>query len=242
MAEESGIRISLGESAYRRLRDEIITCRLAPGQRLTEKQLAADTGFGVSPIREALTRLDHDGLVRTLPRRGYQVTSLTPKIVDDLFDTWTFIGAELVRRAVTNATVEQLAEIAGGFQLPGVVVREEAGSGDDLQDRARRFVASYEATFRHLAEATGNEYIVTMFDRLSGDMARVWIMVLSADPDAVNVGRRALSWSECLANRDADTAAELTRAYVAEIRERMLAVLARWPSVMASEVVPIAPG
>jgi len=54
-------KLSLGESAYRRLRADIVSCRPLPGQRLPEKQLVVDTGFGTSPLRDALTRLDHDG-------------------------------------------------------------------------------------------------------------------------------------------------------------------------------------
>ena len=89
-------RVSLNETAYRRLREDIIACRLAPGQRLTEKQLAADLGFSIAPLRDALTRLDHEGLIRTVPRKGYQVTPLTPKSIDDLFTLWQIVGPELI--------------------------------------------------------------------------------------------------------------------------------------------------
>ena len=75
--DASGPRISLGEAAYRRLRGDIISCRLVPGQRITEKQLSADMGFGLAPVRDPLTRLDHEGLVRTLPGKGYQVAPTT---------------------------------------------------------------------------------------------------------------------------------------------------------------------
>lgn len=61
------------------------------GTALHRARLALTTGLGVSSIREALTRLDHDGLVRTLPRKGYQVTPLTVKSVDDLFVLWGII-------------------------------------------------------------------------------------------------------------------------------------------------------
>ena len=53
MSEPREPRVSLNETAYRRLRGEIIACRLAPGQRLTEKQLATDFGFSIAPLRDA---------------------------------------------------------------------------------------------------------------------------------------------------------------------------------------------
>lgn len=47
--------LPLGEAAFRRLRSDIVACRLTPGQRLTERGLAAELGMGVSPVRDALT-------------------------------------------------------------------------------------------------------------------------------------------------------------------------------------------
>lgn len=72
VTDPAGPRVSLGEAAYRRIQGDIISCRLAPGQRVTEKQLAADLGLGISQVRDALTRLSHEGLVRTLSRKGFR--------------------------------------------------------------------------------------------------------------------------------------------------------------------------
>src|SRR3954447_13325219 len=140
-------RISLGEAAYRRLRGDIIACRLAPGQRLTEKQLAADTGFGLAPLRDALTRLDHEGLVRTLPHKGYQVTPLTPKSIDDLFVVWEINGPELIRLAIGRATDEQLASARAAFDE---LDRLASQDGDD--ETALRDIEVVNATFGILAE------------------------------------------------------------------------------------------
>lgn len=49
------------------LRERIVDGRLAPGLRITERQLAADMGIGLTPVRQALARLDGENLVRTLP-------------------------------------------------------------------------------------------------------------------------------------------------------------------------------
>ncbi len=116
MTDPSEPRVSLGEAAYRRVRGDIISCRLAPGQRLTEKQLATDIGLGISPVRDALTRLSHEGLVLTLPRKGYQVAPLTPKSIDDLFVVWEIVGPELVRLGIRQATEEQIAAAKAGFK------------------------------------------------------------------------------------------------------------------------------
>jgi DNA-binding GntR family transcriptional regulator len=75
----------LAGEAYAVLKGRIIRCDIQPGARLTEIQLVRQLGLGKTPIREALVRLIHDGLVRNIPRHGYEVTPITLGDVDDLF-------------------------------------------------------------------------------------------------------------------------------------------------------------
>lgn len=230
MTEPSEPRISLGEAAYRRLRGDIIACRLAPGQRLTEKQLAADTGFGLAPLRDALTRLDHEGLVRTLPHKGYQVAPLTLKSIDDLFVVWEINGPELIRLAIQRATDEQLAGAQAAFD-------ELDGLTPSGAETAMRDIEVVNATFGILADATGNEYLITLFQRLSGEMGRIRALLLTSDPTA-RLAEPAEHWVRpLLAERDADKAAASARRHIEEIHRRVLDAVLRWPSVMTSEVV-----
>lgn len=67
---------SQGEVAYAARRRRIIQCELEPGKRITEAQLAAETGIGKTPVREALTRLVQEGQVRSMPGHGYEITIL----------------------------------------------------------------------------------------------------------------------------------------------------------------------
>ena len=106
---------SLREAAYRLLREEIVSCRRRPGERLSERRLAESTGFGLAPIRAALARLEHDGLVQVLPRRGYRVTPLTPAGVDDLMEVWAILGPEILRLGIERATPARRRAIAAGF-------------------------------------------------------------------------------------------------------------------------------
>jgi DNA-binding GntR family transcriptional regulator len=229
-------RISLGEAAYRRLYADIVTCRLAPGQRLTEKQLSSDTGFGVSPLREALTRLGHDGLVRTLPRKGYQVRPLTPKSIDDLFDVWQLLGPELIRRGVAHANAEQLESARTGFASIDELVRGERGP-----EVAEQLIAVTAETFAGLAAATNNEYLIHLYRHLAGDMARTWVLVLASDPHAMSLDPADFWLRHILSQRDAEAAAEIARTYIADMHRRVLHAVLRWPSVMSAEVIPVQP-
>lgn len=165
--------------AYRRLRDDIVTCRLAPGTRVTEKMLAAQMDLGVSPIREALTRLDHDGLINTLPRVGYQVAPLTLKLIDDMFVMWRIVAPELVRLGVSNSSQTQLDEMRANLA-------DLAASTSTVDpDRNLRMVKAADRVFRSLAEATGNPFMLSICERIMGEMARVYVFILDNDPSVV---------------------------------------------------------
>ena len=123
-------RISLGEAAYRRLRGDIIACRLAPGQRLTEKQLAADTGFSLAPLRDALTRLDPEGLVRGEALRALAKTADDASLVETLLIT----GMEDPDPQVRALVVKTLAERGrAGADISQALVRALEDPNDEVK-------------------------------------------------------------------------------------------------------------
>jgi len=229
-------RIPLGEAAYRTLRAEIVSCRIAPGERLTERSLAERTGYGISPVRDALTRLDHEGLVRTLPRKGYQVTPLTLKSVDDLFTLWRIVGPEIVRLGVRDATADQRRRIGAAFTaLAGL--RDTAP--DDPDGGVLRLTELAAEAFGGLAEATDNDYLIGIFERLQNDMARVWAIASQARAPMPHLAPDE-DWTATLDRRDGDAAATRVEAFIDEAHTRILRILSRWPSVVASEITPLA--
>lgn len=234
MSVPSTERVSLGEAAYQRLRADIVSCRLAPGERLTERSLAESTGYGISPIRDALTRLDHDGLVRTLPRKGYQVTPLTLKSVDDLFTLWRIVGPEIARLGVRDADTEQRQQAIGAFTELAELASSQ--SPDD-RDFAVRLVELAAEAFGILAVATDNDYLISIYQRLQNDMARVYALISQADAamPALAVDE---DWPDILTRRDDDKAAAIVDAWVLDSHRRILRILSRWPSVVSSEITP----
>lgn len=82
LAEED--TLSLGERAYRRLRESIVQGALPAGRRISERSLASALGISAQPVREALRRLEQDGMVVTLPRRGTVVAEVGPAQLAEL--------------------------------------------------------------------------------------------------------------------------------------------------------------
>ena len=232
MSVPSAERLSLSEAAYRHLRDDIVSCRLAPGQRLTERALVESTGFGISPIRDALTRLDHDGLVRTLPRKGYQVTPLTLKSVDDLFTLWRILGPEIARLGVRDADPDQRQRAVAVFTE---LVELRRGRPADVGLRIVELAAE---AFQVLATATDNDYLITIYQRWQNDMARVWALTAEANSPMPEFTADD-DWLAILDRRDGDAAAAHVEHFIADAHNRILRILSRWPSVVSSEITPL---
>src|SRR5574341_1282270 len=90
---------TLSESAYGTLRAMILTGDLQPGVRLTEADLATKLKVSRTPLREALNRLERDGLVTYEPRRGYAVSAFDLKSFEDAFDVREILDGYAAKRA-----------------------------------------------------------------------------------------------------------------------------------------------
>lgn len=116
----------LRDTVYEQLRADLISCALAPGTEIREAELAARFDMSKSPVRDALMRLEREGLVITLPRQGYRVAPVSLTDVLDMFQLRAALERACVERIVTYASQEQLDELnafrhfdasawAGGF-------------------------------------------------------------------------------------------------------------------------------
>lgn len=105
---------SVAQLAYEALRDAILTMDVYHPDadlRLDEKELAADLGVSRTPVRHALARLEHEGLVRIVPRRGvYIVLKSKPEIIE-MITIWAALEGMAARLTCERATDEEIASL-----------------------------------------------------------------------------------------------------------------------------------
>ncbi|MCE5974888.1 GntR family transcriptional regulator [Sinirhodobacter sp. WL0062] len=109
MADDT--EIPQGQSAYRRLLDEIRNGTLSPGARLREIELAERMGISRTPVREAIRQLEADGLVMHLPRQGATIRSLDHAEVVELYEMRAVLEGTAARLAARAASDIELAEL-----------------------------------------------------------------------------------------------------------------------------------
>lgn len=149
--------LSLGERAYRRLRDSIVDGALAPGARISERGLATALGISAQPVREALRRLEQDGMVVTLPRRGTVVAEFGPERLGELGlirAALEGVSAALAAERLTAAGLAELGEVVATMRRATTVADIEA-----LAEANERFHALLRA-------ATGNAFLVRSLEAL----------------------------------------------------------------------------
>lgn len=101
----------LRELVFEALREAIISGRLRPGERLMEVQLAEELGVSRTPVREAIRKLELEGLVLMIPRRGAYVAEISMKDIADVFEIRAALeglAAELAAQRCTSEEVEDL--------------------------------------------------------------------------------------------------------------------------------------
>ena len=104
-------RQALHQAVAARLRDMIVEGRLAPGERLNERELCEQLGISRTPLREAFRVLATEGLIALPPNRGAQVVKLSPEDVCDTFDVMGALeglSGELACKRVTDADIAAL--------------------------------------------------------------------------------------------------------------------------------------
>jgi DNA-binding GntR family transcriptional regulator len=107
---------SVGQLAYDALRNAILAMDVYDANaqlRLDEKTLAAELGVSRTPVREALARLEHEGLVRIMPRRGVFIARKTKAEIVEMIIAWAALEAAAARLACERAGDEEIASLRG---------------------------------------------------------------------------------------------------------------------------------
>jgi DNA-binding GntR family transcriptional regulator len=116
----------LRELVFESLREAIITGKLSPGERLMEIQMAEEMGVSRTPVREAIRKLELEGLVVMLPRKGAYVAGLSLKDIADVFEIRGALEGLAAELAAERITVEELEDLERYL----VKISEETETGD----------------------------------------------------------------------------------------------------------------
>jgi DNA-binding GntR family transcriptional regulator len=152
---------------YEELKSAIVDLRLAPGEPLREATLADRLGVSKTPIREALTRLEQEGLVETTSFKGAVVTRYSRQDLVEIYELRELLENAAVRAAAQSMTEQDLARlerIASESPRIGQLTAEIPGRIDASVDEHEKIVEAIAARDPALAEQCMREHIRSVRD------------------------------------------------------------------------------
>ena len=204
LAEED--TLSLAERAYRRLRDSIVQGALPPGSRISERSLATALGISAQPVREALRRLEQDGMVVTLPRRGTVVAEFGP-------DRQAEMGR--IRAALEGAAAALAAERADDAALAALEAQLQAMRDATAAGKPELVSEANERFHGLIHKATENVFLIRSLAALRAYDHFGRVRALGATPKELpRALREHAGILSALQARDPDTAETRMRAHV----------------------------
>lgn len=207
----------LSEYVYEQLKDLILKNQLPPGEALIEEKLASQWGISRTPLRAALTRLEKDGLVKTIPHRGCLVTDITAADVRDVYQAREALEVMTTLLATPHIPDAELDEMARLFD------RIEA---DLAQDNYDSYIPSDALFHAMILRYVANRVLLEMLERIYNQITR--IRNLSHDQpgahmrEAFNEHRVILA---ALKRRDAQAASEAMRQHIHGVTRRAIIIL-----------------
>ena len=155
--------LPLRDVVFKKLRQEILLGQLAPGERLMEIHLAQRLGVSRTPIREAIRKLELEGLVTMIPRRGAEVAQISEKDLKDVLEVRTSLEKLAVRLACERIHPQELLELKEACEQFAAVTKTK-----DMTAITRADVALHAVIIR----STGNRKLEQMHSNLSEQMYR----------------------------------------------------------------------
>ena len=203
--------VSLKDMTYEALKAAITTTNIYAGAdepRLDERQLSEDLGVSRTPIREAIARLEQEGLVRTVPRRGVFIIRKTKKEILETITVWAALEGMAARLITLNATDREIATLRtlfATFENDQVAAKIDEYSGANIRFHQALFKISH----CDLLDRTAENLFV--------HMRSIRMRTISEDDRASRSIIDHMNIIEALERRDTDLAERLARQHTLDL-------------------------
>jgi DNA-binding GntR family transcriptional regulator len=208
---------SLAAQAYDQIKERILTLNFLPGQYLNEGAICALLGLGRTPVHQALHRLEAEGLVEIMPRKGVIVQPDSIGEIIKILESRATVEAELARNAAEHASAAEAREL----QALAQAIDPAAPAPIDV------FIGADRAFHRRLAELSGNPVLSDFARKLHERSIRYWYLHLWQTMDVRATGRQHRAIADAVARRDGEAAADAMRAHIESLKGRLMQVQSR---------------
>jgi DNA-binding GntR family transcriptional regulator len=196
------------DRVYHHVKEGVLARHYEGGTLLTEGELAEAVGVSRTPVREALLKLEVEGLIKLYPKKGALVIAVSAQEIADVMETRHLVEEFAVRKSVP-ASVPLLERLEAHLDEQ----RSHAGSGD-----LAAVSAADRAFHAEIVRNAGNEILSKLYDRLRDRQLRMGVAVLEAHPD--RIATNITEHSELLAairSGDTEAAADMVHRHLGRV-------------------------
>jgi DNA-binding GntR family transcriptional regulator len=204
---------NLRERVYQALKEMIIFKEIPPGEKLDEDSLANQLGVSRTPIRESLYRLENEGIVKIIPRRGAFIVKHSKESINEILSVREVLEGLSAREAanhITDAALEVLESLSEKF------------SESNVRLLSKEYLQVDVKFHKTIIEASKNEWLISLMNILNDhiQMLRLRTVTFQGRPEqSLSEHRRIL---EALKARDPLLAESLMREHINNVRESYL--------------------
>lgn len=203
---------TLSESAYERLRGDIITGRLSPNAKLRIEELRQEYNTGASPLREALNRLAGEGFVAAEGQRGFYVAPISLKDLDEITHLRTLLECEAIEQSVTQGDDDWEANLVAAFHRLSKINSERDASVQAYETRNQEFHAA-------LIAACDSAWLLRVRHTLYEQHKRYRLISLLDDNDSRDVQAEHQAIFDAALSRDIKAARAATTTHIMRTAE-----------------------
>jgi len=207
---------SMVDDVYNSLLAAIVEARMGAGTALSQNKLAARMGVSRTPVREALLRLERDGLVRRAPETGFVVATITPDEVNEACDLLAVLDSYVYVRAAKRlapADLDALLELASSL-----VEIAESGDTASWREADRRYHAV-------VMEAAGNRFVAQYLQQTRRRVQRFWLQKPQVDGRLRICSQDHVALARAMVENDEAVLSETVSAHIERLRASVLARL-----------------
>jgi DNA-binding GntR family transcriptional regulator len=204
---------SLRQKVYIDIMQDIITCKLPPGASISELQFLERFQVSKTPIREALTALQKDGLVHYTPNRGFMVAPISIRDVQEIFEARIFFETTLFRLALANLTEENIAALETLSQ-----VEEDTSNPAELD----AVMKTNEQFHLEIARIAGNNRLWGYYRTLLNEAQRLIYLDLKSNNITHIWHTSHLTIMEAIRNHDEEAGIACIREVLLKAKRRIL--------------------
>lgn len=212
------MKIPLNEKVYKDLKAKIINSEFEPGESLNIKKLTKIFKSSRTPIKEAINRLEKEGLIKNFNYKGAFINILTIKEINEIFQIRSSLELLAIRLAIDNLKEDELNEFEERFIRLGQEVGDEAYQN--------KFVELLMEFHRFIQKATQNVLLCNIMDNLYNRIETTKNFVLKSPPKSKQNKLRIISAHikliHALKQKDVDKAQNAMNEHINQALDNML--------------------